>query len=249
LASVVEIAEKNSRVRERLALFEIGQVFWPVEGQALPEEPVRLAMVLAGLVWPTTWDRASKTGMDFYDLKGVIEALLKQLHLPDVSYAPVEHATFHPGKCAVVKSGETKLGVFGELHPLVKARFDFVQAVVVAADLDVTAILAAAPVTFDMESVPAYPPILEDIAIIVDEAVPAGEIEALIRQTGGKLLQDVRLFDIFRGAQIGEGKKGMAYSLTYQAADRTLTDQDSAQLRNKIVRRLEQQLGARLRAG
>ena len=183
------------------------------------------------------------------DLKGVIEALLRQLHLPDVSFAPAEHPTFHPGKCAVVKSGEMTLGVFGELHPLVKARFDFVQQVVVAADLDATAILAAAPVTFDMESVPAYPPILEDIAIIVDETVPAGEIEALIRQTGGKLLQDVRLFDIFRGAQIGDGKKSMAYSLTYQAADRTLTDQDAAQLRNKIVRRLEQQLGARLRAG
>lgn len=247
LASVVEIAEKNSRVRERLALFELGQAFWPVEGQPLPEEPVQLAIVMAGQVWPATWDRTHKTGLDFYDLKGVIEALLAQLHVPDVTFAPVEHATFHPGKCAQVKTGEVVLGVFGELHPLVKARFDFVQPVVVAAEIDVVAVLAAAPVTFDMESVPAYPPILEDIAIIVDESVPAGQIDALIRQTGGRLLRDVRLFDIFRGAQIGEGKKSMAYSLTYQAADRTLTDQDAAQLRNKIVRRLEQQLGAKLR--
>jgi phenylalanyl-tRNA synthetase beta chain len=249
LASVVEIAEKNSRVRERLALFELGQCFLPVEGERLPAEPTRLAIVLAGLVEPASWDRASQNTLDFFDLKGMIEALLEELHLPKVTFEPAEHPSFHPGKCAVVKSGEKLLGIFGELHPLVKARFDFVQLTVVAADLDVEAILSLAPATFDMLPVPAYPPILEDIAIIVDEDIPAAQIEALIRQTGGKVLRDLRLFDIFRGAQIGEGKKSMAYSLTYQSSEKTLNDQDAAQIRNKIVRRLEQELGAKLRAG
>jgi len=249
LASVVEIAEKNSRLRERLVLFELGQCFLPVEGERLPKEPTRLAIVLTGLVEPGSWDRASQNTLDFFDLKGVIEALLEQLHIVKINFEPTEHASFHPGKCALVKSGETVLGVFGELHPLVKARFDFVQAAVVAADLDVEVILTLAPATFDMVPVPAYPPILEDIAIIVDDSIPAAQIEALIRQTGGKVLRDLRLFDIFRGEQIGAGKKSMAYRLTYQSAEKTLTDQDAAQLRNKIVRRLEQELGAKLRAG
>ena len=103
-------------------------------------------------------------------------------------------------------------------------------------------------VGFDSRPVPEFPPMLEDIAVIVDEALPADRVETLIRQTGGKTLADVRLFDIFRGEQIGEGKKSMAYGLTYQAFDRTLTDKDAAQIRNKIIRRLEQELGAKLRS-
>jgi phenylalanyl-tRNA synthetase beta chain len=96
--------------------------------------------------------------------------------------------------------------------------------------------------------VPVYPPVLEDIAVIVDETVTGAQIEAVIRQAGGKLLAGVRLFDIFRGEQIGSGKKSMAYSLTYQAPDRTLTDSDATQLRQRIIRRLEQELGAKLRS-
>jgi len=91
------------------------------------------------------------------------------------------------------------------------------------------------------------PLILKDIAVVVDEEIPAGRVEEVIRQGGGKLLVEARLFDIFRGEQVGAGKKSMAYGLTYQASDRTLTDQDAAQIRQKIVRRLEQELGAKLR--
>jgi phenylalanyl-tRNA synthetase beta chain len=96
--------------------------------------------------------------------------------------------------------------------------------------------------------VSVYPPVLEDIAVIVDETVTGAQIEAVIRQAGGKLLVGVRLFDIFRGEQIGSGKKSMAYSLTYQAPDRTLTDTDATQLRQRIIRRMEQELGAKLRS-
>jgi len=96
--------------------------------------------------------------------------------------------------------------------------------------------------------VPVFPPILEDIAIVVDEDLPAERVLSLIRQVGGKLLSGVRLFDIFRGEQIGAGKKSLAYSLTYQAPDRTLTDTEAAQVRQRIVRRLEQEFGAKLRS-
>jgi phenylalanyl-tRNA synthetase beta chain len=96
--------------------------------------------------------------------------------------------------------------------------------------------------------VPAYPPVLEDIAVIVDEEISAERVESCIRAAGGKTLQSVRLFDVYRGEQIGSGKKSLAYSLTYQAPDRTLTDQEAAQMRLRIVRRLEQELGAKLRS-
>ena len=104
------------------------------------------------------------------------------------------------------------------------------------------------PLGFDSRPVPEFPPVLEDIAVIVDEALPADRVETLIRQTGGKTLADVRLFDVFRGEQIGAGKKSLAYSLTYQSFDKTLTDADAAQVRNKIVKRLEQEFGAKLRS-
>jgi phenylalanyl-tRNA synthetase beta chain len=116
-----------------------------------------------------------------------------------------------------------------------------------AAELDLPVLLGL-QAAYAIQPVFSFPPILEDIALVVDETVPAGKVEALIRQTGGSLLTGVRLFDVFRGAQIGEGKKSLAYALTYQAPDRTLTDKEAAQLRNKIVKRLETETGARLRA-
>ena len=138
--------------------------------------------------------------------------------------------------------------MFGELHPVVQENYDFVSPVL-CGDFDLEAILAAhARLGFDIRPVTEFPPVLEDIAVIVDEALPADRVEALIRQTGGKMLADVRLFDVFRGEQIGAGKKSLAYSLTYQSFDSTLTDKDAAQIRNRIVKRLEQEFGAKLRS-
>jgi phenylalanyl-tRNA synthetase beta chain len=131
---------------------------------------------------------------------------------------------------------------------LVKSHYDFGTAPVQAAEIDLDGLLALIPPHFDVAPVPAYPPVYEDIAVVVDEALPAEQVAALIRQTGGKLLREVRLFDVFRGGQIGEDKKSLAYGLVYQAPDRTLTDGESAQIRNRIVRRLEKELGAHLRS-
>jgi phenylalanyl-tRNA synthetase beta chain len=103
------------------------------------------------------------------------------------------------------------------------------------------------PVTYEVETISSFPPVIEDIAVVVDETLPAAQVVEVICQSGGKLLTGVRLFDIFRGEQIGAGKKSLAYRLTYQAPDRTLTDGEASQTRGKIVKRLEQELGARLR--
>ena len=253
LASVLNVVERNARLSEALTMFEIGPVFIP-QGNDLPFEPRRLALALTGRRYESAWDTKTALKLDFFDLKGLVEALMDALHL-DVTYAQAEHPSFHPGKCASVLLDGTgtstglsvNLGLFGELHPLVQENYNFVSPVL-AADFDLEFILQAARAAFDVKPVSEFPPVLEDIAVVVDENLAAENVAALIRQTGGKMLGAVRLFDVFRSEQIGAGKKSLAYSLTYQSFEGTLTDKDAAQIRNKIVRRLEQQLGAKLRS-
>jgi len=128
------------------------------------------------------------------------------------------------------------------------ARYDLAAAPLLAADLDLEALQVLVPPYYTIRAVPIFPPVLEDIAVIVDEDLPAERVVEAIRKAGGKLLSDVRLFDIFRGGQIGAGKKSLAYSLTYQSHDRTLTDSEAAKVRQRIVQSLEKELGAKLRS-
>jgi phenylalanyl-tRNA synthetase beta chain len=249
LASVLEAVERSIRLAGRLALFEIGPAFFPLADKPLPAEKLELAMAVTGRrAGSPHWQGSSDETLDFYDLKGVIEALLDGLHVPNLRYEVGEHPSFHPGKCARVLSGEAEIGVFGDLHPLVKERYDFDTPPVLAAVLDMEALLAVVPPVHTSRALPTHPPVLEDIAIIVDDNVTGEQVETVIRQGGGKLLAAVRLFDIYYGEQIGAGKKSLAYNLTYQAEDRTLTDKDAAKIRNKIIKNLERVLNAQLRS-
>ena len=248
LASVLDVLERNVRIAERLALFEIGPIFLPGLDSEPPDEIPHLVIAMSGKSQLSAWDRPASTPLDFYDLKGVLESLLETVHINNVAIEPAEDPIFHPGKAARLKLGDSILGKFGELHPVIKARYDFLGHPVLAAELNLDIMLAAIPERVETHSVPAFPPVLEDIAVIVDEQVPAGRVEEVIQRAGGNLLSDLRLFDIFRGEQIGTEKKSLAYSLTYQAPDRTLTDGEAAQVRNHIVRSLEQELGAKLRS-
>jgi phenylalanyl-tRNA synthetase beta chain len=247
LSSVLEIIERNARIRERIALFEISPVFLHSEEDVFPDENVHLVIALTGPRALTAWQGADTAPMDFFDLKGIIERAMDGLHLPDLRYEPGQHPSFHPGKCARIFAGERQIGVMGELHPQVAENYDLPETPLLVGEFNMEVIIESVPVLFDVSSTPSQPPILEDIALIVDEHVPAAEVENLIRQTGGRTITDVRLFDVYRGDQIGAGKKSLAYSLTYQDPARTLTDKDAAKVRNKIVRRLEQKLGAQLR--
>jgi phenylalanyl-tRNA synthetase beta chain len=248
LAPVLEIVERNARLRERLGFFEIGPVFHAGESGPLPEELQRLVLAMAGPRDLQHWERAETGVVDFYDMKGVVAALVEGLELGEASYEPTPHPAFHPGKSARVMLGEMQIGVFGELHPQVQGQYDLPDHAVIAATFNLDVIYEMVPERFDSESVPSYPPVLEDLAFIVDEELPAGRVEAMIRQTGGKLLTKLTLFDVYRSEQIGAGKKSLAYQLTYQNAERTLTDDEVAKLRTRIAKRLEQELGAKLRA-
>ena len=247
LASVLEIVEKNIRLRDHLSFFEIGPVFIPSDQGELPQEPQYLSIAITGVRSEASWDLPAAGLLDFYDLKGVIESLLADLHVENVRFEPVQHDSFHPGKTAGIMVNGTEIGVFGELHPRVKENYDYLDAPVLAAEINMAALIACVPFNFVINPVPVFPPVLEDIAVIVDEAIPADRVEALIRQTGGKTLSDVRLFDVFRSPQIGDGKKSLAYSMTYQSQDHTMSANESTALRNKIVKRLERELGAQLR--
>ena len=136
----------------------------------------------------------------------------------------------------------------GEVHPQVKKNYKLPDQPLPAAILNIEVLLDSVDTLFDVAPIPDQPPVLEDLALVVDEDVPAGKVEGLVRQTGGKILREVHLFDVYRGEQLGEGKKSLAYSLVYQHPEKTLTDKEVLAIRNKIVKRLEKEVGAQLRS-
>jgi phenylalanyl-tRNA synthetase beta chain len=244
LTSVLEVAEKNAKA-ESISMFEVGSIFEPVKND-LPNEPRKLAMVMTGTRIASAWDVKDAPAFDFFDMKGRVELMLAGLRFIDAAYVPASVAYLHPGKSAEVKVKGEVVGAFGELHPLVKEKFEFGDSPVIVAEFDLEKLRALAP-TYGIQPFSEFPPIYEDIAVILDETVPAATVEALIRQTGGKTVTDVKLFDVYRDEKIGAGKKSLAYSLTYQA-EKTMTDAEAAAIRNKIVKRLEREVGAKLRS-
>jgi len=248
LASMLEVVEKNFRSKERIALFEIGPVFLPEDAELNISELSKLALCLYGSRSHPSWQGGEKRVMDYYDLKGIIESLLAGLHIEGVKYLPEAAPYFHPGKSARIDVGGNLLGYMGEVHPQVKQNYKLPDQPLPAAILDINALLERVDDLYDVEPVPDQPPVLEDLALVVDDDVPAQDVQALIQQTGGKTLRDVRLFDVYRGEQLGEGKKSLAYSLVYQHPEKTLTDKEVLAIRNKIVKRLEKEIGAKLRS-
>ncbi len=248
LASLFEIVEGNARLSERIAIFEIGYIYLASEEGLLPDERPQLGIVLTGPRHAPAWQGGPSGTMDFYDLKGIVEMMLEGLHLDGMHFETHAYPIFHPGKCASVMLGDRQVGVMGELHPVVHDQYSFSDAPALAAFFYLDTLREEVTARYEVSAVSAYPPVLEDIALIVDETVPAADVQALIAQTGGKMISEVRLFDVYRGEQLRVGKKSLAYSLTYQAEDRTLTDDEVAKLRNKIIKRLERELGAELRS-
>jgi len=248
LPCLFRTTRENLRFLDRVALFEISAVYIPVEGQTLPDESRRLGIVMTGPREARTWlggqDRAP-TG--FYDLKGVVEALLAGLGLAG-TFEPSQRPAFHPGRCAQVSVGGRAIGTLGELHPLVREAFDLPAQPVCALEFDLDGLLEGWGAPRTMASISVHPPVYEDLAVVVEENVPAVRVRDLIAQAGAPLVRSVVLFDVYQGEQVGTGRKSLAYRLTYQADDRTLSDQEVAKLRARIVRRLEQELGAALRA-
>jgi phenylalanyl-tRNA synthetase beta chain len=220
LPSLVDAARANSDLGALgIQLFEIARVYLP--GGELPNERKHLAAIVEG-----GWDRA----------KGVVEALYTALKV-EPRFERASDDLFHPRKTASVQAG-----VLGELHPLV------LEGVWGAFELDLEELLAVVPQEVKYQDVVSYPPVRIDLAFAVPEEVAAGDLIEAGREAAGPELREMRPFDVYRGEQVGEGRKSIAFAVSFQSPERTLTDEDAAALRDKIVAALAERFGAELRA-
>lgn len=237
----------NARTAERVALFEIGRVYWPLPSETLPVEPELVAIGLTGARDAGAWLNRNADMLDFFDLKGVVEELLDRLGLLAAArFEPALHPVFGP-RAARLKVNGQHAGILGEVHPAVRRAFDLPDQRVVVAELPLAPFIAAASAQAKMRPISSFPAVKEDLAVVVDESATAEQVEQLIRQAGGSLLRTVRLFDVYRGQQVAAGKKSLAYALTFQAEDKTLKDADVEKVRKRIIARLGQVMGAELR--
>ncbi len=260
LSGLLESLQGNVRHHSRVALFEIGSVYLRGEGDAAVnkvegiDEQSRLAFVLTGQSQLTTWQKRASDipALGFFDAKGVVETLLDGLRVPAVNFAAVVHPSLQPGRAAAVRSGETQIGIFGELHPRVRAQLALdlpAEQPILIAEFDMAALRSAAEQDKLIRDVPRVPAVVEDLAIVVNDDVKAADIDRVIRTIGGKSVSDATLFDVYRGEQIGAGKKSLAYTITYQGVDKTLSEAEVEKLRAKIINQIERQLGATVRKG
>jgi phenylalanyl-tRNA synthetase beta chain len=250
LGGVLEVALANLRHTDDVRLFEIGSVYLGKEGQKLPDEPRRLALLLTGRRQPEFWGDgtgAAVKPLDFFDAKGLVEALAGDLHLADVSFRPASASYLHPGRSAELAVGGKSVGAFGQMHPRFADRLGLGGRLVLAGEFDLDAILAALPPRYAYAPVPRFPAALRDVAMIVDDNVSAERVTTEIRSAGGDLLREARLFDLYRGENIPAGRKSLAYALTYQAENRTLTDNEVDKAHKKIEDRLRHVLQAVIR--
>ena len=249
LASVLDVVAENSRYRDRIAVFEIGQIYLVAEEGVLPDELTRLALVLTGPRAVGHWTNGDlPAGYDFFDMKGLVEDLLDNVHVSGLRVEAAEHPTFRPGRTARLMLFEKQLGIMGEIHPLVAEAYDIrSEHPVLAAELDLEVLFPKMKAAFKMDPISAYPPVREDIAMIVDANMSNAEVEAVLRKTGGFLLKELTLFDVYTGQGIPEGKKSLAYHLTFQAPNKTLSEREIVRQRTRIIKAIESQLGAQLR--
>ncbi|HEX6287600.1 MAG TPA: phenylalanine--tRNA ligase subunit beta [Herpetosiphonaceae bacterium] len=255
LPELAQALANNLRERSRVALFEVGRVFEPQPGALLPAEPRRLALVMAGQREPSSWHAATPPTIDYFDLKGVLETLLVRLGISDrVTCVPADDPRFHPGRSAYLVRSQSqdgaapdRLGVLGELHPDVRDRLALSVSRAAAAELDLDALLALrTPPRYEVIHRP--PAVYQDIAVIAPTTVAAEQVHAVIQAAAGPLLESVGLFDVYTGAPIPEGQRSLAFRMSFRAADRTLSDSEVNKIREKIIRRLQSELGATTRA-
>ncbi|MDR0890319.1 MAG: phenylalanine--tRNA ligase subunit beta [Oscillospiraceae bacterium] len=229
------LARNNNYHNQAVRLYELAKIYLPREGQELPDEPKQLVFGAYG------------DDVDFFSLKGSVEALLRGLNAKPAVYESLrDNPSFHPGRCASIRIDNVYVGVIGQVHPLVSSNYG-IDRDVYAAQLEFTAIAKLLAPEATYQPLPKYPSVARDIALLCQEGVTAAALEACIRAAGGALLRDVELFDIYRGVGIPDGKKSVAFRLTLRADERTLTDADSEEVVANILAKLESALDAKLR--
>lgn len=225
-----------------IALFEVGNVFVGNGGQ---KEPERVAGVLAGQVGDGVYGNPYHNP-DFFDIKGLVEGMLDVCGITEYTLQKTDMPTFHPGRNAAVLLRETPVGTFGEVHPEVLENYDLPYKAYLF-EFDLEALVAAAVFAKRFEPISIYPKVARDLAIVVDKAILSDVPIELIYTVGGEWVESVRLFDVYEGEQVPEGKKSLAYTIVYHSATETLTDKAVNALHDRVVKHLHQELGAELR--
>lgn len=241
LPSMLEILARNYNNRNESArLFEIGKEYLPTTPDQLPLEPARLTIGMYG------------GNVDFYDLKGVIEALMVQLKISGCRYERCgedcpfdEKSAFHPGRSAVLYVGDTPLGIFGELHPNVQNNYG-IGVKTYAAKLNIPEMLEHAATEISYQPLPKYPATTRDLSLVCDDGIPVAQLEQAIRKAVGNILEKVTLFDVYKGQQIAQGKKSVSYSISMRSHDGTLTDEQADGAMKRVLKALKA-MGAELR--
>ena len=236
LPSMLDILSRNSAYHNKCAkLYEIAKIYLPADGSVLPEEPKILVLGTYG------------AGENFFSIKGELEALFAGLRIQKASYHAVnDNPSYHPGRCAKVSISGIDVGYIGQIHPLVAKNYGM-DTEVYCAEINFNQLFDLQLPEPTYTALPKYPSVTRDLALICDESVTVGDAEAVILNAGGKLLRSVRLFDVYRGANLGEGKKSLAFSLELRADDRTLTDEDSEGVIAHVLTALREKLNAVLR--
>lgn len=240
------VASNVAHGTRNVALFEIARVYEATD-EVLPQEALVLGIVLTGAARAQAWLEADRR-WGFFEAKGILDAVLGSFGFPALNYRAVSGPPFHPTRAASVSLGSTTLGVLGELHPEVTDRFSVPERTV-AVEIALAPLLAALPERTKVTELPRYPSIYLDLALIVREEVTAAQVEELIREAGAPELVSVRLFDVYRGDQVTEGDKSLAFALELRAGDRTMTDEEAVAVRGRVVEVLEREVQARLRGG
>jgi len=240
IPSMLLMLENNASVKNRDAsLFELATAYIPVEGE-LPREEKRVVLGF--------YRNDAKGDAGFFEMKGIIEALLNISTVSGVEYAAcTTDNAFHPGRCAVLEKDGKRLGIFGEIHPLTLANYN-IGAPAFVAELDFEALFDARVKLTEYTPLPKYPALERDFSFVCDEEMPVGTLEKCMKAAGGATLESVKLFDIYRGPQIGEGKKSVSFAVMLRAPDRTLTDEEADGAVKKILKRLAADCGAVLRS-
>ncbi|NFM31990.1 phenylalanine--tRNA ligase subunit beta [Clostridium botulinum] len=236
IPSMMEALSRNySRNNDYASLFEIGKIYIPKEDSTeLPEEKNIVTIGLYGAV-------------DYFNLKGIVENILGGLGIDNYKLKrQEENPTFHPGRTAELYIKKDYVGILGEIHPDVQDNYDIEERCYVA-ELNLDVLYKHSNVKKEYSQLPKFPAVTRDIAVIVDDTVLVQEIENIIKNGGGNILESIHLFDVYKGKQIPEGKKSIAYSIVYRNAQRTLKDSEVNKVHDKIVRTLEHKLGAQLR--
>jgi phenylalanyl-tRNA synthetase beta chain len=236
LPSMLDILSRNNAYHNKAAkLYEVAKIYLPTEGQVLPEEPRMLLLGTYG------------QGETFFTLKGELEAVFKGLNLPKASYVAVNNnPSYHPGRCAKVFVNGAEIGVLGQIHPLVANNYG-VDTELYCAELSFEALFAARGADPEYQPLPKFPAVTRDIAVLVDNEITVGALEECIQGAAKGLLKEVKLFDIYKGANLPEGKKSVAFNLVLRADDRSLTAQEADDEVKAVLEALEKAFGAALR--